>query len=110
MCNVLYRTALPCRDGDLKKAKLYATELMRDSEDLMKALQNSSTFYAARTFDGVIDLATEIGALHITACITPCRMCQDHALALKTPAAPIILSAQAGMLTQSFPVESQDHP
>ena len=49
------------RDGDLAKAKLYATELVRDSEDLMKALQNSSSFYAARTFDGVIDLATEIG-------------------------------------------------
>ncbi len=32
----------------------------------MKALQNSSTFYAARTFDGVIDLATEIGMLHTT--------------------------------------------
>ena len=50
-----------CRDGDLAKAKLYASELVRDSEDLMKALQNSSSFYAARTFDGVIDLATEIG-------------------------------------------------
>lgn len=31
----------------------------------MKALQNSSSFYAARTLDGVIDLATEIGDDHI---------------------------------------------
>ncbi|CAL5223435.1 g5950 [Coccomyxa viridis] len=58
--------ALLYRDGDLGKAKLYATELVRDSEDLMKALQNSSTFYAARTFDGIIDLATEIGSKKIS--------------------------------------------
>ena len=73
-----------CRDGDLGKAKLYATELVRDSEDLMKALQNSSTFYAARTFDGIIDLATEIGTLYNTTCMVCFRnMSQNHAPALK---------------------------
>ena len=50
------------RDGDVLGAGLYADELVRDSEDLVKAFQDASQFNASRTFDGIIDVATEIGA------------------------------------------------
>lgn len=47
----------------MQAARLYADELVRDSADLVDAFQNKSAFTAARTFDGIIDVATEIGAL-----------------------------------------------
>lgn len=51
------------RDGDVQGASIYADELVRDSEDLVKAFQDKAQFSASRTFDGIIDVATEIGAL-----------------------------------------------
>ena len=50
------------RDGDVQGAGIYADELVRDSEDLVKAFQDKTQFNASRTFDGIIDVATEIGA------------------------------------------------
>lgn len=46
----------------MQGAGIYADELVRDSEDLVKAFQDKTQFNASRTFDGIIDVATEIGA------------------------------------------------
>ncbi|BDA45954.1 probable iron uptake system component EfeO [Coccomyxa sp. Obi] len=54
------------RDGDLQTASIYADELVRDSEDLVKAFQDKTQFNASRTFDGIIDVATEIGSKKIS--------------------------------------------
>jgi iron uptake system EfeUOB component EfeO/EfeM len=54
------------RDGDKAGAKLYAAELVRDSQDLLSALTNSSAFSAVKSFDGMIDVAMEIGSKKIS--------------------------------------------
>lgn len=61
------------RDSDVQTAGIYADELVRDSEDLVKAFQDKTLFNASRTFDGIIDVATEIGAhLHISTNAAEC--------------------------------------
>nr|QOL01119.1 putative extracellular protein CSOL_045 [Pseudococcomyxa simplex] len=54
------------RDGDVQGAGIYADELVRDSEDLVKAFQDKTQFNASRTFDGIVDVATEIGSKKIS--------------------------------------------